>query len=133
MQWSDSYSIGIDAIDDQHQALIGGITFLEDSLLDPDSESRTRTLKTAIQGLNDYARMHFTVEETVMEILGYPGAQAHQRQHHAFFDYLADLEQRVATGNVDANEVITFLRDWLVRHIMHEDRAYADDFKQRLR
>ena len=132
MEWSDSYSIGIDAIDDQHRALIGGITFLEDSLVDPDPDSRARTLKTAIQGLNDYARMHFTVEETVMEIMSYPGAAPHQRQHYAFFDYLQDLEQRVATQTVDANEVIRYLRDWLVRHIMHEDRAYADYFKLRL-
>lgn len=131
MEWSDDYSIGIDVIDDQHQTLIGGITFLEDSLLDPDPAGRVGSLKTAIQGLNDYARMHFTVEEALMEILGYPGLSPHQHQHYAFFDYLDNLERRVVTENVDPNEVINFLRDWLVRHIMHEDLAYAEYFRKR--
>jgi methyl-accepting chemotaxis protein/hemerythrin len=67
---------------------------------------------------------HFKAEEALMKTHQYPGAQMHMAIH-------ADLVKQVSTLIADfrsgkavlTSAVLDFLEDWLVKHIMGEDKA----------
>jgi hemerythrin-like metal-binding protein len=53
---------------------------------------------------------------------GFPGLEAHQSEH-AFFVVEAERLQNCVC-DIDVDELLTFLRDWLFEHIAKTDRQY---------
>lgn len=129
-QWRSEYSLGIDEIDGQHKALVNCIARLEKSIEDPDEKQRWAAIHYAIVQLSDYARIHFAVEESVMRILGYPELDAHIAQHGVFVAYLKEMERKSITHDVREDEIVSFLRKWLLNHILVDDKNYAAYFVQ---
>jgi hemerythrin len=85
--------------------------------------------KKTIQAMVDYAATHFSLEEGFMRKFGYEKLVLHTREHHAFTRKAADLSTRSrAAGFILTMEVMTFLKEWLQRHIMGVDRQYMDCF-----
>lgn len=131
--WQSSYSVGIDEIDGQHKGLIELIGHLESSMQSNDEKLRWSAIHYAIVRLSDYVRIHFAVEESLMRVLGYPEIEHHTAQHRDFENYLHDLERRSITHNVTEDEVVSFLRGWLINHIQKDDQHYAAFFQQKLK
>lgn len=129
-QWRSEYSLGIDEIDGQHKVLINCIASLEKSIEDSDEKQRWAAIHYAIIQLSDYTRIHFTVEESVMRVLGYPELDAHIAQHGEFVAYLKEMERKSITHDVREDEIVSFLRKWLLNHIMVDDKNYAAYFAQ---
>lgn len=129
-QWRSEYSLGIDEIDSQHKGLISCISSLEKSIEDPDEKQRWAAIHYAIVQLSDYTRIHFTVEESLMRVLAYPDIDAHIAQHGVFISYLKDMERKSITHDVREEEIVSFLRNWLLQHIMVDDKRYAAFFAQ---
>ena len=121
MEWKDEYSIGIVEIDDQHKLLMGGFSAIEESIV---QERRWSDTHYAIVELIKIAHMHFTFEEALMRIFGYPGAEPHQKEHQHFFAKLDSIE-RLALKETAKIEIVTFMQDWLATHILANDRGYA--------
>jgi hemerythrin len=61
--WSSEFALGVDEIDQQHQALVGMINALDASTRDDSSSDTVRQL---LRDLNDYVREHFAFEERLM-------------------------------------------------------------------
>lgn len=130
-KWNNSFSVGIEQIDAQHKVLFKYIADLEKTLSNPDEKQRWLTIHYVIVQLRDYARIHFSVEECLMEILSYSGRDAHIQEHGKFVSYLSELEHRSITHNdISENEIIEFLRDWLVDHIAVSDKEYSRYFSE---
>lgn len=129
-QWRSEYSLGIDEIDGQHKMLINCIAALESSIENPDEKQRWAAIHYAIVQLSDYTRIHFAVEESLMRILGYPGLDAHIAQHQVFVAYLTEMERKSITHDVREEEIVSFLRKWLLNHILVDDKNYAIYFAQ---
>jgi hemerythrin len=128
-RWSSTFSVGIEQIDAQHKTLFGYIADLEKSVDNPDERQRWSAIHYAILQLRDYSRIHFSVEECVMEVLGYPGRIDHVQEHRHFIGFLSDLERRSITHNdITENEIIEFLRNWLLKHIAVSDKEYSRYF-----
>jgi hemerythrin len=121
MEWKDQYSLGIVEIDDQHKLLMGGFSSIEESIVQNKGWSETHY---AIVELIKIAHMHFSFEEALMRIFGYPGTEPHQMEHQHFFAKLDSIE-RLALKETAKIEVVTFMQDWLANHILANDRAYA--------
>lgn len=126
--WKDEYSVGIDEIDSQHKVLINCISTLEQSIADADEKRRWMAIHYAIVQLSDYTRIHFSVEESLMRIIGYRGCDAHIAEHRRFVTYLRDVERKSISHDVSEDEIVTFLRGWLVKHILNDDKLYAASF-----
>lgn len=127
--WESSYSVGIEQIDVQHKVIVGYIAGLEDSISNPDEHQRWSSIHYAIVKLRDATRIHFAVEECLMEILGYPDLAAHSQEHNGFISYLSELERRSITHNdITENEIVDFLRNWLLNHIVGSDKEYSRHF-----
>lgn len=123
IEWSSELSVNVPSIDEQHRKLVNMINALnyamEDGLTD-------EALRNIFDGLLLYTHKHFEYEEELLMRTGFPATAAHQREHDALRERVKGLQQRVASGEMVLGvEVMDFLRDWLVNHIMGSDRAYS--------
>ena len=121
MEWKNEYSVGILEIDDQHKLLLRSFTAIEESIRLGEGWSNTHY---AILELNQLARMHFTFEEAIMHLFGYPETEAHQNEHLHFFSRMASIERHSLKKSAEV-EMVQFLRGWLTSHILGSDRGYA--------
>ncbi|OIR08442.1 bacteriohemerythrin [mine drainage metagenome] len=121
MEWKNEYSVGILEIDDQHKLLLCGFTAIEESIRLGEGWSNTHY---AILELNQLARMHFTFEEAIMHLFGYPETEAHQHEHQHFFSRMASIERHSLKKSAEV-EMVQFLRGWLTSHILGSDRGYV--------
>ncbi|WP_158240536.1 bacteriohemerythrin [Telmatospirillum siberiense] len=127
--WTNAHLIGNKAIDDDHRKLV----LLFNELLavcsaGADSAIIGRTLEAAIT----LTREHFNREEDVLQASGYPRLQAHRQEHQVLLKQLVAFGAQLTGGapmSVDPN-VVGFLREWAIRHILGHDREYAAYLQQ---
>ena len=122
MEWNEAYSVGIPEIDAQHHTLAACITLVEKAVTE---EQRWSAVHSALGRLADFARIHFAVEESLMRVHGYPGLARHIAEHLEFSERLARLQERALHIDV-SEEMIVFLHQWLLEHVMTSDKHYAD-------
>ncbi|MGE5604767.1 MAG: bacteriohemerythrin [Bacteroidota bacterium] len=124
VQWIDEkYSVKIQKIDEQHQMLI--------KIINEVFEAKTNDLgKMAIAGvlkrMTDYAQIHFKDEEVLMAEHVYPELEEHRSAHQYFITKVADFNRGF---NLDQDtlteEMLNFLKNWLLKHIMETDKRYS--------
>ena len=123
VSWDDSLSVGIQAIDDEHQKLLSLINNLQTAVLYPTGESFERQ---ALSELVDYTKYHFEREEKLMQENGYPDFEPHKQQHEEMIEkvnrFLESYEND-REGTVD--ELTGFLKTWLINHIAGTDQKYS--------
>lgn len=130
LAWSRDLEIGIQEVDDDHRKLLSLINNLQTAIHYPTGESFERQ---ALHELADYTKYHFQREEEMLQKSGYPGYEAHKKEHEAMVRRVGELlaaYDRDPEGTVE--ETASFLRDWLVKHIMGSDHAYGPHVKQHL-
>jgi hemerythrin len=122
MQWKDEYSVGILEVDNQHKLLLRHFSDIVDSI-----KSNQGWLNThyAIVNLVQMARMHFTFEEALMRLFAYPRLQSHLSEHQYFFAKMDSIEKHSLDKSAEV-EMVRFLSDWLKKHILGNDRDYAE-------
>lgn len=121
MQWKDEYAIGIPELDDQHKTLI---EFLTDFELAFEGNAHWNTVQPLIVRTRAFVKFHFAVEESLMQIVGYPASAAHRAEHQHVLQQLEALEQRVLRREMK-DEVLPQISAWLFRHIIDSDKPFA--------
>jgi len=121
--WNPAWETGIPLIDQQHRELLAQFEALLVAIHENRSDDRIPDL---LQFLADYVETHFSLEEDLMQVVGYPGCPGHKAIHDRMRARVGQLVE-AAKGNPAAltEEVIDFLTDWLLRHINEEDRRMA--------
>ncbi len=120
--WQNAYSLGIPEIDEQHKTLFELINELWDALV---KRSPVESQLLVIEGLEHYTIAHFAAEETFMRVIKYPKFDAHKQTHDKFVQRIAEEKTRLLAGNGLSLDVLYFLKDWLVNHILVDDQDYA--------
>lgn len=121
MGWTDSLRTGIEEIDAQHQVLFDVFTRLEKAI---GQEARWSAVHYALVELDNYVKIHFTVEEALMRLHGYTDIDAHIAQHRDFSARLETLKQHSIQRDV-SGDMTQLLKTWLVNHIDKADKAYV--------
>lgn len=126
MQWSEKMSVGVPELDADHKELIRIINQLS---ADADDSNRRSALRQSLFALLRYTEFHFAREESVMAACSFPGIEEHKRAHRAFVDRIRALNHKFdndpeGTTEVVSEDLLRFLQDWLVHHILIEDKAY---------
>ncbi|MBK9160873.1 MAG: bacteriohemerythrin [Nitrosomonadales bacterium] len=119
VEWHEDLSVGIDTIDEHHRYLFD----LINDLFEVVSNKRgVREVARLIMCTDSYARVHFRIEEQMMQHFQYEGIHRQEQQHHAFEakirEFYAELHDNPLIAQFD---VLSYLRDWLIHHIRVED------------
>lgn len=126
--WTDELNLGIPIIDQQHKVLFQMISDLFDAV----SENRSKdALGGLLARLREYTVRHFGMEEEYFKRFGYEEIEAHMAYHHKLTDQVIDFEKKFNAGDGKIGpELLQFLKDWLIKHIMETDRKYVPFMKK---
>ena len=114
IEWKDSYRIGDEAIDRQHQELFE----LANAMFVARDQAALRLC--AIK-LYQHVREHFADEEALMKMVGFPGYQAHVESHNRILKNLGEVSHSIGKDAMDPKVVFEFLTDWGLNHIPKDD------------
>ena len=127
--WQDSFSVGIHSIDDQHKKLVGMINNLYSEFYKGITDD---FLKELIVELEKYTVYHFSYEEKFMKLYNYKDSKEHQEEHKKFVEEIKNYKETVSQKNKTAViDFATFLKNWLLKHIMGTDKRYSKLFQEK--
>lgn len=124
-QWSDAMVTGVDEMDAQHRILVDA---LAEATVRLNNAGPGRLFEQLTRDLLAYAIYHFSTEEELMRRYGYATAipdeaAAHLAQHRHFSQRVVALRAEGRHGDAGSRDnLIAFLRDWLINHILTTDR-----------
>jgi hemerythrin len=122
VKWSNDFSVNIAEVDDQHKKLVRMINELHEAMkLGKGREILDRILNNMV----DYAKVHFATEERLMKQYSYPGYLNHKAEHDLFVKKVSEFYEEFQQGRISAIDVMNFLKDWLVKHILGSDKKYG--------
>ncbi|THF63267.1 bacteriohemerythrin [Pseudothauera rhizosphaerae] len=127
VQWDDSYSLGLEQIDDQHKVLFDIMNHLWSAIVNRAADGEMLKI---LDELESYTVSHFTAEENFMQSTGYPNFDEHRKLHAQFVKRIHDARVELQQGKQISLDLLHFLRDWLVEHIQAEDRGYAKAYER---
>jgi hemerythrin len=126
INWREELSVNIAEIDLQHQKLIAIINELHDAMRD----GRTNDiLHQLIDELANYSETHFALEEKYFDELNYSSTALHKAEHQEFRKKISEFRSGFNSGKLFVSmEIIYFLKEWLVNHILVSDKHYSSFF-----
>ena len=119
IEWKSDFETGIHVFDEHHRHLVSLLNMAYDGITCGAEHSE---LSAVLDELIDYAAYHFIAEETWMEAYDYPDLAQHREEHFGFSCKIISMQQefRDTMDNLSL-EVLLFLQDWLITHILKRD------------
>ena len=125
IEWQESFNIGVDTIDQEHQRLFKIINRL--FAFQEEEKDSQWACQEGIKFFKGHTMKHFADEEAYMESIGYKGLEQHRRIHQSFrTNTLPALEQELEQTRYSPDAVEHFLgvcAGWLIGHTLTEDQA----------
>ena len=137
MEWKSSFNLNIETIDQQHRKLVEIINLLHESLQPSTEEDELNALvdilnkeATAINDMLEYTTNHFKYEEQLLRVNRYPGYDEHKKRHDSFTSQVKMYKNHFDNAiEVNVNEMMEYLKAWLLNHILREDKKYVPYLK----
>jgi len=130
ISWDDSFLVGVEVFDNDHKYLVKLINNLHSGLMAGFGVSEMTFI---LDDLVRYTNVHFGREEALMRKHAYPDYEEHRGAHADLVRKLLDFQSQLASGKkVFSIELMSFLKDWLLTHILKTDMRYSGFFKQRI-
>jgi len=124
LSWRKDYEVGVAQIDAEHHGLFDLINAFHDTRARGDSR---REVALVLNRLVAYAEEHFQHEEKLMSENGYPNLEMHREQHGELVASIFAINERLAADTVKAStEILPFIKNWLVEHIVKNDMDIGD-------
>ncbi len=129
IEWKNVFSVGVPSIDDQHRKLVEMINNLYDEFYKGITDE---FLSGLIKELEKYTVYHFSYEEKFMKLYNYESLKEHKGEHDQFIEKIQVYKTIVSKDNKTAViDFATFLKNWLLKHIMGTDKKYSKLFLER--
>jgi methyl-accepting chemotaxis protein len=129
MEWTSALQVGHPGIDQQHQKLIEIANRLNAAMQAGQGREVSGTI---LNELVDYTVNHFGFEEGLMNTHGYVDRDRHLEEHRKLIQSVTEFKRQFDAGTASVSiELMGFIRDWLVNHILKVDKALARDFASR--
>lgn len=126
IEWQDSYSVGINIIDEQHKKLFAWINDLYTAI---DAKKDEEALDNILGHLLDYVKFHFSTEEKYFEEFDYFNKAEHKDEHREYTEKINNfIEERRNNKSFLSFEVLDFLEDWIISHVLVSDKKYVKCF-----
>lgn len=120
--WSPLFETGLAEVDAQHRRLVELVNQLGE---DADSGSPEKIDQT-IQALAEYTVYHFQTEEAIMDRdhVATAYADRHRETHRRFVGQVVEwINRRKAGEAINLGQLLEFLANWLVFHILGDDQS----------
>ncbi len=121
--WDNRFAVGIAAIDTEHQRLVATLNELFDAMMAGKGNDATSQVLDKLIG---YTATHFATEEKLFDQHGYPQTAAHKQEHQELVKQVLAFQADFKAGKSTlSNELMQFLKQWLMTHILGSDKAYV--------
>jgi len=128
IDWSPKLDVGIEEINRQHKRLI----YIANELYRLKLRSGdTHSVQRLVGSLINYTATHFNYEELLMERHNYPDLANHKLKHKALVEDVMRFKRRVDNHEDVIDELLEFVKAWLMNHIMKSDMAYKKDLQSK--
>ena len=126
--FADQYLTGVSLIDKEHRELFRIIGEVYHVMTNEIAFDKYDEIVSLLEELKEYTKFHFQDEEIYMESIHYPGLEAQKRAHDAFVSRLEemDLEHIDENQQETLEDMMEFLSEWLVNHIMNSDKKIGE-------
>lgn len=123
-EFKEDYRIGIESIDNEHRKLFEIADRAYETLMDEFIPDKYDYIVDILNELKEYAATHFKHEEEYMMSIHYKRLISQKASHDEFIEKISEYDLQALDDNQkDAIlEILEFLNDWLVNHIMKSDK-----------
>lgn len=123
-EFKEEFLTGIEQIDNEHRRLFeiaDDLYTLKNEEFMPDKYDNIRAI---LEELKDYTITHFEHEEEYMKSIGYKKMFTQKTQHDELKEIISgwDLDEIDENQDEAIDEMLTVVTDWLVNHILNEDK-----------
>jgi hemerythrin len=127
IQWDNSMDTGIQLIDNDHKALIKLINQLQNAT---QYKVDDKQIDEIMDKLINYTKYHFDREEFLMRNNNYPDYKNHKKLHEDMINKMSECMKKYKSDpDQTIDDALTFLTDWLIKHIKGNDREYIPYLK----
>ena len=123
-KWEDDYSLGVANIDQQHQYMF--------QLANEIQYSTPTEFKRYAEKLYQYTKYHFDEEEQYYKEIGSPLLKEHLKLHNQLLDSLVLIVEESLSTYEKFERLKNFYLNWLVDHILYQDRRVLRDINPKL-
>ena len=124
LQWKPEYTVHERELDSHHRRLFEILNSAYENVI---NSSEAYSITSVVNELSECLTYHFATEEQLMGNKGYQAFDAHIAEHRLFIQNIEALKTNHHDSNLDAaKELIVVLGNWILRHILVEDRKYTD-------
>lgn len=128
LEWGAKYSVQVKEIDEQHKKLFALINCLNDAINEHNVKEKVEQI---LKELLDYSVYHFETEEKYFDKYKYVKSVEHKAEHNSFKEKMLEFGKKFHKDEIAVSfELIDYLEDWLIDHMMHQDQQYVHCFKE---
>lgn len=121
-KWNDNLITNEETVDYQHKRLFQVVNDLINACNQSDTPNGL-LVEVALDELLKYAGYHFNDEERIFENYKFQGLEEHKLEHYDFVTLMINFKIRFDKGEEIADELIKFMHQWLINHIMTKDKV----------
>ena len=119
VDWSETLSVGVDEVDEDHRKLVDLFNLFAQAVAD---DKDPNYLEALLEELIACTVWHFRHEERLMLKYNYQGFDEHKVDHQDLTEAVGVLKQKfLDRGKQVTEEDIEYLEQWLVEHILVTD------------
>ncbi|MDQ6992242.1 MAG: bacteriohemerythrin [Mariprofundus sp.] len=126
IKWDDSFSLHIEAIDQQHKKWLDIYNAMNKLTTVGEQDPNMQSQMDILQAMLDYSRFHFDYEEKYLHQHGYAELVQHSKLHKEFEYLIYQSYVALKEGEGVLNlKLLGIIKGWLLNHILIEDKKYA--------
>ena len=128
IKWNNKYRVGIARFDNEHKEFID---IINKAIVMKEHNNNPEELKELIHEITMFAVNHFSEEESFMVEFDYPEYISHKEQHSDFANKMVAYFNKILDGDYQiTNEILVYLKHWLLNHIRESDKKFVNCFKE---
>lgn len=122
------YYTGISFVDEEHKKLFDIANTVYDLLIDEFIPDKYDYIMGIVNELKEYAQYHFKHEEEYMSGIKYKKFLSHKVEHDEFIERINEYDADIVDEKQRESllELLEFLTNWLVEHILKQDKQFAE-------
>ena len=123
-EFKDEFRTGIERIDKEHEKLFEITNRAYETLIDEFIPDKYDYIVEILDELKDYTVTHFQHEEEYIMSIRYKKLISQKAEHEEFVEKISSFD----LTNLDENqkdaiiEILDFLANWLIHHILESDK-----------